>query len=93
MEKKSSGRLTVLSEPPGLKITLDGNGMEKTPASLVEVDAGIHALHVKNSKIQIYIELGKTLKISLYTYTDTRPLGAFQEFTEAARNIFNLIDQ
>jgi hypothetical protein len=65
-EEKGPGRLTVLSEPPGLKITLDGNNLGKTPVFLVEVDEGIHTLHVKNSKTQIYIEPGKTLKISLH---------------------------
>jgi hypothetical protein len=65
-EEKGPGRLTVLSEPPGLKITLDGNSIGKTPTFLVEVDEGIHTLQVNNSKTQIYIEPGKTLKISLH---------------------------
>ena len=65
-EQETVGRLTVLSEPPGLKITLDGNSLGKTPAFLVEVEAGIHSLRVKGSETDIYIEPGKTLKISLY---------------------------
>jgi hypothetical protein len=65
-KQEDPGRLTVLSEPPGLKIALDDNSLGKTPAFLVEVDAGIHTLRVKDSKIQIYIKPGKTLKISLH---------------------------
>jgi hypothetical protein len=60
------GRLTVLSEPPGLEITLDGNSLGKTPAFLLEVEEGIHTVYVKNSKTQIYIEPGKTLKLSFH---------------------------
>ena len=65
-EEQKTGRLTVLSEPPGLKIILDGNDLGKTPAFLVEVDEGIHTLQVKNSKTEIYIKSGKTLKLSFH---------------------------
>ncbi|MGD2097861.1 MAG: PEGA domain-containing protein [Desulfobacterales bacterium] len=65
-EQKQTGRLTVLSEPPGLEIVLDGNNLGKTPAFLMEVDEGIHTLQVKNSKIEIYIKPGKTLKLSYH---------------------------
>ena len=65
-QEEGPGRLTVLSEPPGLKIALDDNSLGNTPAFLVKVDAGIHTLRVRDSKIQIYIKPGKTLKISLY---------------------------
>lgn len=59
-------RLTVLSEPPGLKISIDGKDMGKTPAFMLEVKPGIHKLRVKDSETEIYVEPGKTLKISLF---------------------------
>ena len=62
----TSGRLTVLSEPPGLKITLDGDSLGETPAFLVEIPEGVHSLRVKDSQTDIYVEAGKTLKISLH---------------------------
>ena len=65
-KQEGPGRLTVLSEPPGLEITLDGNNLGKTPVFLVEVDAGTHTLNVQNSKTQIHIQSGKILKISLH---------------------------
>jgi hypothetical protein len=65
-EQETTGRLTVLSEPPGLKITLDGNSLGKTPTFLVEVESGIHTLRVKDSETDILVEPGKTVKISLH---------------------------
>jgi hypothetical protein len=65
-EQQTTGRLTVLSDPPGLEITLDGNSLGKTPAFLVEIDSGIHSLRVENSETDIHIEPGKILKISLH---------------------------
>jgi hypothetical protein len=65
-KQQPTGRLTVLSEPPGLKIILDGNDIGKTPAFLVEVDEGIHTLQVKDTKTEIYIKPGKTLKLSYH---------------------------
>ena len=61
-----TSRLTILSEPPGLKISLDGKGLGKTPAFMLEVKPGIHELRVKDSETEIYLEPGKTLKISLF---------------------------
>ena len=65
-QQPTTGRLTVLSEPPGLKITLDGDSLGKTPTFMVEVEEGIHTLRVKDSQTDIYIKSGKTLKISLH---------------------------
>ena len=59
-------RLTVLSEPPGLKITLDGEGLGETPLFLMQVKPGFHNLKVKNTETEIYLEPGKILKISLF---------------------------
>ena len=63
---QTTGRLTVLSEPPGLKITLDGDSLGETPAFMVEVQEGVHTLRVKDSQTDIYIQPGKTVKISLH---------------------------
>lgn len=65
-QQPTTGRLSVLSEPPGLKITLDGDSLGKTPTFMVEVQEGIHTLRVKESETDIYIKPGKTLKISLH---------------------------
>jgi hypothetical protein len=63
---ESKGRLTVLSEPPGLKVYLDGKGLGKTPAFMLEVKPGIHKLKVKDSETEFYLEPGKTMKISFF---------------------------
>jgi len=65
-EPQTSGRLTVLSEPPGLNITLNGDSLGKTPIFLVEIDSGIHTLRVKDSETDILVQPGKTVKISLH---------------------------
>jgi hypothetical protein len=65
-EQETTGKLTVLSEPPGLKITLDGDSIGKTPVFMVEIDSGIHTLRVKDSETDILVEPGKTVKISLF---------------------------
>ena len=64
--KQTTGRLTVLSEPPGLKISLDGDSLGETPAFMVEVQEGVHTLRVKDSQTDIYVQPGKTVKISLH---------------------------
>jgi hypothetical protein len=64
--KQTTGRLTVLSEPPGQKITLDGDSLGETPAFMVEVEAGVHTLSVKDAETDIFVEAGKTVKISLH---------------------------
>ena len=60
------GRLTVLSEPSGLEVILDGNSMGQTPIFLIEVQPGPHPLTINNLKTTILVEAGKTLQISLY---------------------------
>jgi hypothetical protein len=65
-EQQTTGRLTVLSEPPGLNITLNGDSLGKTPAFLVEVQEGVHTLRVKDSQTDIYVKPDETLKISLH---------------------------
>ena len=63
---ETTSRLTILSEPPGLKVSLDGKGLGKTPAFMLEVEPVIHTLRVKDSETKIYPEPGKTLIISLF---------------------------
>jgi hypothetical protein len=65
-KQEPKGRLTILSEPPGLKIILDGQEMGNTPAFLLEIEEGIHTLQVNDSETEIYISPGKTLKLSLH---------------------------
>ena len=65
-EKGQMGKLAVFSEPPGLDVTLNGDGFGKTPISLDGLKSGTHRLRVKNSETDITIEPGKTLQISLY---------------------------
>ena len=59
-------KLTVLSEPSGFDIVLDGQSMGKTPTFLIDVQPGIHRLKVNNLETTIRVEAGKTLQISLY---------------------------
>jgi len=65
-QAETTSRLTILSEPPGLKISLDGKGLGKTPAFMLEVKPGIYNLRIKNSEIEIYLKPGETFKISLF---------------------------
>jgi hypothetical protein len=60
------GRLTVLSEPPGLEVALDGTIIGKTPFWMEEVKPGAHSLRIKGKETEIYVNPGKTLKISLF---------------------------
>jgi hypothetical protein len=65
-QQPTTGRLTILSEPPGQKITLDGKSLGKTPTFLVEIEAGVHTLRVTDSETDVYVGPGKTLKVSLF---------------------------
>ena len=56
------GKLTVVSEPPGLDAFLDGSNIGKTPVWLNGVEPGLHTLKVKNSETQIHVLPGKLLK-------------------------------
>jgi len=65
-QAETTSRLTILSEPPGLKISLDGKDLGKTPAFMLEVQPGIYNLRVENSEMEIYLKPGETFKISLF---------------------------
>lgn len=58
-------KLTVLSEPPGLKVFLDGSEIGKTPVRR-QVKAGSYTLRVKDSETEIEAEAGEEVKISLF---------------------------
>jgi len=60
------GKLTVVSDPPGLDIVLDGAELGKTPVWQKEVKAGTHSLRIKDKETDIVVEAGQSLGISLH---------------------------
>ena len=60
------GRLTVVSEPPGLKVFLDGAEIGETPVWLNEVKPGSHTLRVRRSETEVFVEPGKTVTLSYF---------------------------
>ena len=92
---ETPAQLTVLSEPPGLKVFLDGLRIGKTPVRRWQVKAGSYTLRVKDSETQIEAGPGEELKISLFkgsfihipkteTASDQQP-GLEQEEIEATK--------
>ena len=63
---ETTGKLTVVSEPSNLDVFLDGANIGKTPIWSRGLNAGIHSLRIKDSKSDIYVVEGKTLKVSLF---------------------------
>ena len=61
-----SGNLFVSSEPPGLEVQMDGTLIGETPVDLRSVDPGVHVIQVKRSEIEIYVEPGKSVKLSWF---------------------------
>jgi len=60
------GRLTVVSEPPGLEVFLDDSEIGQTPVWVKEVKPGSHELRVRRSETDVYVETGKTLTLSFF---------------------------
>jgi hypothetical protein len=60
------GRLTVFSEPPELDVLLDSTKMGQTPLWLEKVKPGFHSLQINDSKTDIYVKEGETLKLGLF---------------------------
>ncbi len=60
------GRLTVVSEPPGLEVFLDDSGIGQTPVWLNEVKAGLHKLRVSDSEKDVFVQPGRTLTLSYF---------------------------
>jgi hypothetical protein len=64
--RELTAKLTVLSEPPGLQIMLDGTAIGTTPFFGIEVNAGTHLLEIETRKTSIKIEAGKNLQVALF---------------------------
>jgi len=60
------GQLSVSSEPPRLDVELDGNQIGKTPVVDQKVEPGIHIIRVKDTETEIYVEPGKSAKLSWF---------------------------
>ena len=67
--QKPMGRLSVVSEPPGLDVFLDQSNICKTPIFSVEIISGTHSLRVKDTETEIYILPNKPLRLSLFKGT------------------------
>jgi hypothetical protein len=67
--ERSSGNLTVFSEPPGLEVFLDQSNIGKTPIHAVEVTPGPHSLRVKDTENEIHVIPGKPLRLSWFKGT------------------------
>ena len=64
--QEALGRLTVVSEPRGLGVLLDGSEIGQTPVWVKEVKAGLHKIRVRRSETDVYVETGKTLTLSYF---------------------------
>jgi hypothetical protein len=64
--EQTPGRLTVVSEPPGLEVLLDSSGIGQTPIWQKQVDPGSHTLWITQVETTIYVEPGKTTRISFF---------------------------
>ena len=62
----NSGRISVLSEPPGLDVFLNNSKIGQTPILSIEINAGVHKLRVKDSETEILVIPGKSLQLSVY---------------------------
>ncbi|MHA1509819.1 MAG: PEGA domain-containing protein [Promethearchaeota archaeon] len=64
--KKTSGKISVFSEPSGLNVYLDDSKIGKTPIFSKEVTSGVHILRIKDTEKAITILSGKSLQLSLF---------------------------
>lgn len=64
--KEAYGKLTVVSEPPGLNVFLDNSKIGKTPIWLKQVKPGSHKLRVMHSETYIRVEPNTTLQVSFF---------------------------
>ena len=60
------GKLSVFSEPPRLEVKMDGTAIGETPVELQAVEPGVHVIQVEGSGIEIYVEPGKSVKLSWF---------------------------
>ena len=64
--EKTSGKISVFSEPSDLDVYLDDSKIGKTPVISKEVTSGVHILRVKDTEKEINILSGKSLQISFF---------------------------
>ena len=66
---ENTGEFSLFSEPPDLDVKIDGTQIGKTPLIGLEVQPGIHAVQVKDDEIKVYVEPGKSAKLSWFKRT------------------------
>jgi hypothetical protein len=64
--KAPPGRLTIVSEPPGFEVILDGSTIGKTPIWHRPVEPGSHTLTIEKAETDAYVESGQTTRISFF---------------------------
>ena len=65
-EKAKPGQLSIFSEPPGLRVLLDGKDVGKTPVHLEIVGIGSHDLRVEGKETTISIAAGDIRRLSFF---------------------------
>jgi len=60
------GSLTVVSEPPGLEVSLDGSSIGRTPVWLKEVKPGPHTVRIGQEKTEVHVQPGKKMALSFF---------------------------
>lgn len=65
-EPLAKSTLTVLSEPPGLKVMLDSKALGATPIFSATVDPGSHVLQVNDKQTSLQIVAGKSIRVALF---------------------------
>lgn len=58
--------LTVLSEPPGLPVMLDGKMLGATPVFNARLDAGTHLLQVDDNQTPLDLAANTSVRIALF---------------------------
>ena len=65
-EKPKPAKLSIFSEPPGLKVLLDGKAVGITPVHLEVVGQGSHDLQVEGRETAIIIAPGEVRRLSFF---------------------------
>ena len=60
------GKLTVVSEPPDLEVSLDGSSIGRTPVWLKEVKPGPHTVRIGREKTEVHVQPGKKMALSFF---------------------------
>lgn len=60
------GKLTVVSEPPDLEVSLDGSSIGRTPVWLKEVKPGPHTVRIGQEKTEVHVQPGKKMALSFF---------------------------